>query len=45
MSSMRDFITPQRIANDVMMTSSVFKGAFLLTEGNDDIRVFSNLCM
>lgn len=37
---MRDFITPDTIANQVRMAASHHKGSFLLVEGDTDARIF-----
>jgi len=40
---MRQYITPDRIANRIMMLLRSFRGAFLVVEGDGDAKVFRNL--
>ena len=42
--SMKDFITANRVATSIMLSSGVYKGGHLLTEGDTDVIFYSAFC-
>ncbi len=40
---MREYLTPDRVANKIRLMRTQYQGTFLITEGETDARVWKNL--